>query len=246
MKRKKKQSMFELTEFCTQPHEDEAIQYPIFEVSSFGVGFFSSLKSAEAALSKYISEQTEDDVYCFFIKEFAVDDLLYSYTESERVYSPAGELIDECLVAELEGDFYGRPPEKIRFKVGDIVEVLAYGHVELGIVYAVPETPDEMKERIAYLIEHYYPNDTNHDFQSGYGDDCYNVYSGKMWDKDDNCFSLYDWKDGDDCETLDFHGHIQSCCLFPPRLPVPENLKNKLISYYNSWEDVGNKYKQIK
>ncbi|GHT51733.1 hypothetical protein AGMMS49982_09960 [Bacteroidia bacterium] len=221
---KKIKTVFKLTEIHIADWSDT--QYPVFEVSHpWELGIFSSLKSAESAMLKHIGEndaraEYKDDVYCFFIKEYAEDVLSYSMHESERVYSPTGDLLDECLLSELECEaFFGRPQEKIRFKKGDIVEVLEYDQVELGIVNATPETPERMQERIAYVTEHY-PN-TRHIFQSDVTDDCYMVYSGDIKDKDE-----------------DYHSHPHSCHVFAPRFPIPEDIKNKLIEAYNCRSEV--------
>jgi hypothetical protein len=198
-----KKSVFKLTVFYTQKEVEDVIPYPVFEVSSQELGLFSSLQLAEAALPQYISEAEQyGDVYCFFIKEYATDVLSYSMIESERVYSPTGELIDECLLSELECEaFYGRPAEKIRFKEGDIVEILQDDHVELGVIFALPLSIETVQKKNLCSCDS--------------SDDCYGIYY---------CAPL----EQENIEKFDLHDHVPCCYVFAPRFPIPENLKLRM------------------
>ena len=50
---------------------------------------------------------------------------------------------DFSCVRECPGVFEGRNPEEVRFKPGDIVDVLWCGEIQLGFVAAVPPDKEE-------------------------------------------------------------------------------------------------------
>ena len=82
---------------------------------------------------------------------------------------PNGSLLDENLVPVqwaseiLDTRFLGRPEEKVRFRVGDLVEVLYGNTVALEIVAALPRSPEWVNER----------RKTYPDFHLDSSDDCY-------------------------------------------------------------------------
>jgi len=94
----------------------------------------------------------------FLIKEHVLDLLEGSATKSERSYLSDGSFWDETNMSELDIDnkdcwtnFEGRSEEKIRFKPGDIVEIVFEyeKYVSLGIVHFTPPTIEEAKQTIA-------------------------------------------------------------------------------------------------
>lgn len=103
---------------------------------------------AEDYLKTYAQDpQNRENVYAFYIREVPVD-LPAPGVQclSERVYGPDGQLIDFrdfSSVDEEPGVFEGRTPERIRFKQGDIVEVLGMDEVELAYVANGPVSREE-------------------------------------------------------------------------------------------------------
>jgi hypothetical protein len=206
MKKEKMQSVFKLAVLQTKKDEKGVIQYPVFRISPQGLGDFPSLKSAEEALSKHISEEKQsDNVYCFAIEEYAEDNLSQSGIENVRLYFPSGELKEERLLSKLKDkDFSGLPAEKIRFKKGDIVDVFRGDCIETGIVVEAPDA-----------------------------DDTYMVLSGADWSEAEKHKSLYDRKlDNDD---YDFEFYSPSIYVFAPRFPIPEELKKALTTYLEEY-----------
>ncbi|MBP5740763.1 MAG: hypothetical protein J6W59_03310 [Bacteroidales bacterium] len=126
-------------------------RYPRFSVYCPTPLFIaSSLDLAEAYLRNYVSDfRNQVDVYAFYLRELPVDVPAAGYEcISERVYSPDGLLIDRRMfssVREIPGVFEGRDPEEIRFKPGDIVEVLDSDEVHLAFVAGVPTSREEAK-----------------------------------------------------------------------------------------------------
>ena len=93
------------------------------------------------------NERPDDPVYlyCFIVKEFPMD-VMNRGSIREWLYSPDGEPLDYRLE---EGAFRGRSDEEIRFKVGDIVDVVHYKGGKLVaepmVVGRVPFTPDDIR-----------------------------------------------------------------------------------------------------
>jgi hypothetical protein len=234
--------IFELTAFhIVYPSDKDGnylpVTYPVFDLSPERLGLFTSLQTTEKGMQKYIHslkqyyKDKHESLYCFLLDEYRTDELLYYCAETRRSYLPSGELLEECLTSEFFDEttnnyppFWGRTPDKVRFHKGDIVEVeYPYGghHIELGIVFAEPSSV----EFVNRLIERY-KQEYNNSSPMDTSDDCYIVLS------DGNCqyaeltsANLYNFKPGDD---PDFHGHPLCTQLFPPRLPIPDKLRDTL------------------
>ena len=121
-------------------------------------GFFSSLEQAVAAMPKEraANERPMDPtfLYCFIVEEYPVD-VTNRGNLREWLYSPEGRRLDYRLEP---GQFHGRGEEEIRFKVGDIVDVM---HAKGGrliaepmIVGREPFTPEVLKNFADELAEY--------------------------------------------------------------------------------------------
>lgn len=125
---------------------------------------------------------------------------------SVRTYKNNGELNDECLIGETVNHidpFYGRPEEKIRFKVGDIVEVCRGGEAELQIIAALPWTPEKVEKRNRRLMK----ERGQILLQLDAFDDCYLSYSLGIGDT---------------------HEHLECITIFSPTKKVSFALKHRL------------------
>ena len=156
-------SIFELTAIS---YRDEKPKYPEFKVSNRHVGYFTSLDNAEQAMRKHIEEWHDTPRFGYLIHEFPLDKSAYHDAESRRSYLPDGELLHETLVSEISdeetGDlkpFPGRPADKARFKIGELVEVLYGERVSLEIVGNLPNTPKEVRRCEDYIDDAYYTLD---------------------------------------------------------------------------------------
>ena len=123
-------------------------RYPVFKVYWIQLHMASSFTLAEDFLKIYAQDpRNREDVYAFFIREVPVDVPAPGvHCLSERVYGPDGQLIDFrdfSSVDDAPGVFEGRSPERIRFKQGDIVEVLGRDEVELAFVAGFPTSREE-------------------------------------------------------------------------------------------------------
>jgi len=201
---------------------DLPLSYP-FDLEKTQIGFFSSLRKAESAIKKCNWE----DAYCFYVTEYRVDNNIESIPNiaTYRSYLPDGKLEEHCLSFEYDTAFKmdikdlinktpeelrsigvcpGMKPEEIRFKKGDLVEVIDFDHVFLGIVVSTPMTIESVKER-AIRVGRFYD-----------GDDMYDVLEWFPRKKEAG------------------YNHYFSINLFPPRLPIPKKLKENLQAAYQS------------
>ena len=137
-----KTSIFKLIEI---EYRDDNPQYPLFEVFRNTIGYFTSLEKAEQVMKEY----TEEDCFGFLIEEYIIDQPSLWWAKSRRNYLPDGSFLDENLLSEMPQDetqFRGRPPEKLRFSNGDLVEVLWNDVVSLEIVTSTPCSPEKISE----------------------------------------------------------------------------------------------------
>ena len=142
MKQKKNhmKSIFRLEEVRSYDSEEHW-----YRDASIGiVGHYSSLEKTLNAIQENNQETWDaEEIMAYMVKEIAVDWEIHNVRWlSVRTYAPLGNLIDECLQDyNLCNQYKGRNPEKIRFNVGDIVEVLEGHHLFTAIIAALPPTP---------------------------------------------------------------------------------------------------------
>ena len=167
------------------------------------LGAYTTLEKAEKAMQKVVkSWGMESDTFCYII----IERKLNPKPQEEdmvgvRTYLPDGSWYEENMVGR-DGVFRGRPKERIRFKIGDVVEVLYGGAVELAIIGNTPpslEFAEQMRKR-----------------RLGNG-----VTDEFFMDKFDDSYTIYDTHPGG-------HTHVESQFVFPTRKPVSEKLVQKL------------------
>lgn len=134
--------------------------YPLLYLHRNERGYFLSLSRAEQAMQTILEKACKSLVpYAFHIKEIPLNSLFYSITLSEYLFDGGGKLIEQTSCLDDDWDdfekfshstkrFKGREDSQIRFKVGDLVEVLhpASATAELMIVGRVPFSPDRVME----------------------------------------------------------------------------------------------------
>ena len=179
-------------------------RYPVRKrLHDSSLGAYTTLEKAEKAMMRVVKNwDTDEDNYCFIITERKLnpkpdkEDVV-----GVRTYLPDGSWYEENMVGQ-DGVFRGRPNERIRFKIGDVVEVLYGKTVELAIVGNTPpslEFAEQMRQRR---------------LEKGMTD-------GFFMDKFDDSYTIYDTRPGG-------HTHVESQFVFPTRKPVSEKLVQKL------------------
>ena len=112
------------------------------------LGYFSTRKKAEMFMRQCVSDSYYSDTYAFFITERVVDGVRFTTRfgcKSSYSYTADGTLNDYSDVGST-ARYYGRTPDRIRFQAGDIVEMVAYGEVQLCIVAGTPRTVEECQK----------------------------------------------------------------------------------------------------
>jgi hypothetical protein len=211
--------------------------YPSFEVIEYRLGFYTSVEQSEAAMKQDIEnwKTGDDSIYCYFVKEYPLDYYCcynkYGYDiYSCRSYLPNGDLLDANLtpgcpyIDDKFPRFWGRTPEHVRFKKNDFVEVLDGDHVYLGIVYNPPPAYRPATEEEEKNIIHMDNSDDSYlvvYLEKGVYEDLIN---GKMKIHPDDEYWEF---------LLASHCHPLCVNVFPPRLPVPDKLREFLFTLNN-------------
>ena len=134
----------------------EGHRYPRRRICQQRLGFFDTKEHAEEAMLSTVIFQKRvcqergqnyyDDCFGFFLLEQFVHNRESSFYRNERPkkcfsFNADGELNDFVALDEM-GLYRGRKIEDVRFKVGDIVEVVEGDYADLVIVGALPLTTD--------------------------------------------------------------------------------------------------------
>ena len=135
----------------------EEPQYPDIKIYYKTLGYFSSIANAEQVMKEYIENYGDGNPSIgFWIKEHVLNLTEGRATKSGRSYLSDGSLWDVSNVSQLNVDnssgsknFKGRSEDEIRFKPGDIVEMVLEECVSLGIVHFTPPTIEEAKQRFS-------------------------------------------------------------------------------------------------
>lgn len=156
------------------------VHYPSYRVKDVKVGSALELRNAE----RIVREVAEDSAGRYKLHSLRVIEVpLGKYAHewdslSERVYSREGKLLDRRTYPPEIDLFGGRPEEELRFKRGDLCEVLDGERIYLGFVVDVPPTAEEVSRRNANCL---YPLDAS--------DGCYRVQTearGSLYDHVDS------------------------------------------------------------
>ena len=199
--------------------------YPRRRISHQRLCFFDTKEHAEEAMLSTIEFQKRvclkrgknyyDDCFGFFLLEQFVHNRESSFYRNERPqkcfsFNADGDLGDFVALDE-RGWYRGRKIEDIRFKVGDIVEVVDGNYANLGILGALPLTTDRYS-----LLE------------DG-AEEC--EHPSHFLDENDDCYLVY---------TLGETGsHIHPVCytVFPPTHPVPKKIAAQLKAHLEEVEN---------
>lgn len=124
----------------------EGGRYPARKTYMMQYGYFTSLEEAKQALPLNGGFYTKEVLF-FVVTEINLDqgDIDWINFDSVRIYNPEGKLVD-YIDCDDEKTYQGRPSERIKFHIGDIVEVFDYfeNKLRLGIVAKLPYTEEEV------------------------------------------------------------------------------------------------------
>ena len=221
--------LYKLTTIC---YKNKAYaRYPRFKVNQQVFGYYHTLEDAEKKIGELVAKNAETiadggydcEYYGFEIAEipFNVDIWWQDASQRTRTYLEDGSFFAETKVSTIESSdfvkgcepFKGRSEEECRFRVGDLVEVLAGETVSLEIVCSLPPTP-ERAEQIYHNVKR--------DFEQR-GIDTTNDEICWILDDTDDCYTTLDGNEG-----YISHSHPPTICLFPVRRKVSDKLREML------------------
>lgn len=196
-------TIFQLEEVCINGK-----RYPIRKTTRWTLGYHSTLEKAKQNMASSVEIEKESkpvcDTLCYIITEWEIDCDCGLDIISIQTYLKDGSFYERNYV-DRDKVYRGRPKDKIRFKHGDIVEVLDNGYLRLAIVDGEPSSV----ERMNYLRERAIKN--GH-FKKG--DDLF-------MDISDDQYMVYDLTGGG-------HSHIESQFVFPHFKHVSKHLRERL------------------
>lgn len=205
--------------------DDYYSKYGVRKSESF---MFPSIEEAIHDIeSKEISKNNENPIHSIRIYELPFGkNVNHTCCKREWVFDSDGTLKEQSVCSLLtedldtpEGHFWGRPKDSIRFKPGDIVEVLDMDNMEvrLAIVLSLPNDIESCWEEYLKVIE----SCKREGIGEENADDNYWLYAC------DDCYCIvYD--------SASEYGTSSSYTtnVFAPRFHITANLKNRLYDYY--------------
>ncbi len=216
-------------------------RYPKYCVSTLSLGFFYTREEAEQAMHQHKEEKDTYGFkkYCYYLHEYPCSQIInVSDFVTCRVYDADGQLIEQtlcsysCYIDTDCNKFFGRAEEKLRFKKGDIVEVLHKDEVNLAIIVSFPASPERawrfhcgMKEEYRTFLlkkhieqggteENFIFDDNQRQFFMDYSDDSYTVIDGPSYDSDE---------------------HVEAIHIFAPHFTIPTKMRQRFERYYNEY-----------
>lgn len=182
---------------------ENTAMYPEFETRS-NEYYFHTFGDAEKFIrEKLTGSNAVPDSYCFIITQLAVGCMnCWNNTGASWLYDHEGKLIDYNITTWEEDPyksaFFGRSAERLRFKKGDIVEVINQDSVNLAVVAA--DGPS---------VNWYWGlYNRSKDKRGGY-----------FTDASDDCYYLLDGP------GFVYHSHTPAVALMRPSFPIPEDIK---------------------
>lgn len=196
-------TVFQLEEVCINGK-----RYPIRKTTRWTLGYHSTLEKAKQDMASSVEIEEESkpicDTLCYIITEWEIDSDCGLDIISIQTYLKDGSFYERNFV-DRDKVYRGRPKDKIRFKHGDIVEVLENGYLRLAIVGGEPSSV----ERVNYLRERAIKNGHLKE-----GEDLF-------MDISDDQYMVYDLTGGG-------HSHIESQFVFPHFKHVSKHLRERL------------------
>lgn len=205
------ENLFRLSRYSLRSKTGK-IRHPHNTVIRESIGLYSTLEQTITAMQEIVA--TEDNIftYCFYIKEF---DFKQSYITiaTERCYTKDGKLYDQYLKSENDRNFRGRHSKDIRFKEGDIVEVLQPNGVCLEMVTRAPYTKEEYRDRREWIKQN----------PKKFGK--FGRYTFRL-DKGDDCYCTISLGEGDT------HSHPHSMTVFPVSKSISAKHRKSLLAKF--------------
>lgn len=201
-------------------YDDEEIEslYPKFRVDSSCAYFFTSLDDAQAHLQKLVEDNKKGEYsVCYYrhvITQIPIGKNAY-HSGATWLYDGDGTLVDYSIVTQ-EGDIYdhhyfGRSNDRLRFKRGDIVEVMGHDN-EVYLSLLIGDVPD-----VEWCWE-YYQRLIRKDRWYGYALDT----------SDETCYLI-------DGPGEEWHSHVSPLDIMKPHFPIPEEIRKEMMGWLEAY-----------
>lgn len=179
--------------------------YPRFELDRTEKRLFTSFDEAV----RFIQEHPDGDLYNSLLTQVPSGELEFE-TGASWLFGRDGMLIDYSTTRSYplreapEAFFYGRPDNRQRFRVGDIVESIGRNdEISLAVVCSLPPDPqwcwnlrNRSKDSLGYILD--------------YSDDSGVIIDGP---------------------SFFCHYHQPTLCWMKPRFPIPEEIRNEMQTW---------------
>lgn len=138
------ENIYLLQRYCIKS-KTGIIRHPRTSIVCSTIGSYHTLESTIAVMHEFVANDNNRCTYCFYILEYNLkpEDIEIVI---ERCYTKDGKLYDHYFKTS-NNLFRGRIPKDIRFKVGDIVEVLKYDSIDIEIITSTPATKEVFRQR---------------------------------------------------------------------------------------------------
>lgn len=157
--------------------------------------FYTSKDQAVESLRQYIGSEDANPVHNALIQQICQDRPIAEGDIARWwLFDGAGQEIDHSVCSDIVTEemtvddvFFGRKPEEIRFKAGDIVEVLYDDKIYLAILNGAPGTIQEMWQDYKWRCEKWgepLPDKYGCDHFRESMSDCYYYLTDNLFDPD--------------------------------------------------------------
>lgn len=187
------ENLFRLSRYSLRSKTGK-IRYPHNPLIRESIGLYATLNQAITVMQEIAITENNLFTYCFYIKEF---DFKQSYITiaTERCYTKDGKLYDQYLKSENDRSFRGRNPKDIRFKEGDIVEVLQPNGINLGIVFQTPLTKEAFRNKKEWIKQN---------------PEKYGTYSYRLGRNDDHYWTITLGKEDESLQVFPVSKHVSA------------------------------------
>lgn len=183
------------------------IRHPYNPTIRESIALYWTLDDAITTMREMVKTGENLFLYSFCIEEFEFKSW-WPRIATERCYTKDGQLYEQYLKHEDCTGFRGRNPKDIRFKEGDIVEVLQeLQGIHLEIVTLTPITKEQYRERVICNLERF------------------SKYPYRP-DKSDDCYCTISLGEGDT------HSHPHSMKVFPVSKPISAKHRKALLAKF--------------
>ncbi len=223
-------------------------RYPRYDVGTYTQGFFHTREEAEQVMRQNKEGKSEqgDKIYCYYLQECPYSQMYHVYDfVTCRVYDAGGQLIEQSLCSKMDhldvdsNEFFGRTENKLRFKEGDIVEVLGKDKVWLSVVISTPPSP----EQVWTIHNNYIQMLLRRDLEMGGKEEDFSFdgrREGLFFEAMDDSYTVIDGP------SAACHHHIEAIHIFAPHFTIPAKICQRFEKYYNEYLKECEEYNEYK